>query len=206
MKTAMPPDEAMDDELARAEVYGLLAALFQAAPSPELYAQLQVAVTQAPVAGGFLEHSFSELVDASRRLPLDAVRTEYAALFEAIGRPEVFLYASYFVAGALNEKPLVVLRDALRALGIERDPMILETEDHIACLCEVMRYLIAGDEIALGSLSTQKHFFDTQLRPWADDLWDALEVHPKSDFYRALAAFARDFFSVEGQAFDMLEG
>lgn len=206
MKTAMLSDEAMDDELARAEVYGLLAALFQAAPSPELYAQLQVAVTQAPVAGGFLEHSFSELVDASRRLPLDAVRTEYAALFEAIGRPEVFLYASYFVAGALNEKPLVVLRDALRALGIERDPMILETEDHIACLCEVMRYLIAGDEIALGSLSTQKHFFDTQLRPWADDLWDALEVHPKSDFYRALAAFARDFFSVEGQAFDMLEG
>ena len=202
----MLSDEAMDDELARAEVYGLLAALFQAAPSPELYAQLQVAVTQAPVAGGFLEHSFSELVDASRRLPLDAVRTEYAALFEAIGRPEVFLYASYFVAGALNEKPLVVLRDALRALGIERDPMILETEDHIACLCEVMRYLIAGDEIALGSLSTQKHFFDTQLRPWADDLWDALEVHPKSDFYRALAAFARDFFSVEGQAFDMLEG
>ena len=202
----MLSDEAMDDELARAEVYGLLAALFQAAPSPELYAQLQVAATQAPVAGGFLEHSFSELVDASRRLPLDAVRTEYAALFEAIGRPEVFLYASYFVAGALNEKPLVVLRDALRALGIERDPMILETEDHIACLCEVMRYLIAGDEIALGSLSTQKHFFDTQLRPWADDLWDALEVHPKSDFYRALAAFARDFFSVEAQAFDMLEG
>ena len=206
MKTAMLSDEAMDDELARAEVYGLLAALFQAAPSPELYAQLQVAVTQAPVAGGFLEHSFSELVAASRRLSLDAVRTEYAALFEAIGRPEVFLYASYFVAGALNEKPLVVLRDALRALGIERDPMILETEDHIACLCEVMRYLIAGDEIALGSLSTQKHFFDTQLRPWADDLWDALEVHPKSDFYRALAAFARDFFSVEAQAFDMLEG
>ena len=206
MKTAMLSDEAMDDELARAEVYGLLAALFQAAPSPELYAQLQVAATQARVAGGFLEHSFSELVAASRRLPLDAVRTEYAALFEAIGRPEVFLYASYFVAGALNEKPLVVLRDALRALGIERDPMILETEDHIACLCEVMRYLIAGDEIALGSLSTQKHFFDTQLRPWADDLWDALEVHPKSDFYRALAAFARDFFSVEAQAFDMLEG
>ena len=206
MKTPLPSGEAMDDELARAEVYGLLAALFQAARAPELYAQLQVAATQAPVAGAFLEHSFSELVAASRRLPLDAVRAEYAALFEAIGKPEVFLYASYFVAGALNEKPLVVLRDALRALGIERDPMILETEDHIACLCEVMRYLIAGDEIAPGSLSTQKHFFDTQLRPWADDLWDALEAHPKSDFYRALAAFARDFFSVEAQAFDMLEG
>ncbi|HMN74544.1 MAG TPA: molecular chaperone TorD family protein [Burkholderiaceae bacterium] len=196
----------MDDELARAEVYGLLAALFQAAPSPELYAQLQVAATQAPVAGAFLEHSFSELVAASRRLPLDAVRTEYAALFEAIGKPEVFLYASYFVTGSLNDKPLVVLRDALRALGIERDPMIVETEDHIACLCEVMRYLIAGDELALGDLATQRHFFDAQLRPWADALWDALEAHPKSDFYRALASFARAFFSVETQAFDMFEG
>lgn len=205
MKHTAPGGEPMDDELARAEVYGLLAALFQAAPSPDLYAQLQVAATQAPVAGAFLEHAFSALVAASRRLPLDAVRAEYAALFEAIGKPEVFLYASYFVAGALNEKPLVVLRDALRALGVERDPMIVETEDHIACLCEVMRYLIAGDESAPGNLSTQRHFFDSQLRPWADALWDALEAHPKSDFYRALAAFARDFFSVEVQAFDMLE-
>ncbi|MBE2244254.1 MAG: molecular chaperone TorD family protein [Burkholderiaceae bacterium] len=204
--TAGSPGEPMDDELARAEVYGLLAALFQAAPSPDLYAQLQVAATQAPVAGAFLEHSFSELVAASRRLPLDAVRAEYATLFEAIGKPEVFLYASYFVTGALNDKPLVVLRDVLRALGIERDPMIVETEDHIACLCEVMRYLIAGDELALGDLATQKHFFDTQVRPWADALWDALEAHPKSDFYRALASFARAFFSVEAQAFDMLEG
>ena len=205
-RDAAPADEGDDSELARAEVYGLLAALFQAAPSRELYAQLQVAATQAPVAGAFLEHSFSELVAASRRLTLDAVREEYAALFEAIGKPEVFLYASYFVAGTLNEKPLVTLRDALRALGLERDPMIVETEDHIACLCEVMRYLIAGGEFAAESLATQRHFFDTQLRPWADDLWDALAAHPKADFYRAVAAFARDVFSVEAQAFDMLDG
>ena len=208
MKTAPPSDEPAGDadELARAEVYGLLAALFQAAPSTDFYAQLQVAATQAPVAGAFLERSFSELVAAARRLPLAAVRAEYATLFEAIGKPEVFLYASYFIAGSLNEKPLVLLRDALRALGIERDPMIVETEDHIACLCEVMRFLIAGDAFAVDSLATQRHFFDSQLRPWADQLWDALGAHPASDFYRAVAAFARDFFSVEAQAFDMLEG
>ncbi|MEO8123502.1 MAG: molecular chaperone TorD family protein [Burkholderiales bacterium] len=204
----MTPGAPTDDgeELARAEVYGLFAALFQVAPSPELYAQLQVAPTQAPVAGAFLEHGFGGLVAASRRLPLDAVRAEYTALFEGIGKPEVFLYASYFVAGALNERPLVKLRDALRALGLERDATILETEDHIACLCEVMRYLIAGDDLASSNLSTQQHFFNTQLRPWADDLWDVLDAHPKSDFYRALAAFARDFFSVEAQAFDMVNG
>ena len=207
MKTAPLSDEPAGDadELARAEVYGLLAALFQAAPSTDFYAQLQVAATQAPVAGAFLERSFSELVAAARRLPLAAVRAEYATLFEAIGKPEVFLFASYFIAGSLNEKPLVLLRDALRALGIERDPMIVETEDHIACLCEVMRYLIAGDDLGAGHLATQQRFFNTQLRPWTDALWDAIEAHPKSDFYRALAAFARDFFSVEAQAFDMTD-
>ena len=46
-RDAAPADEGDDSELARAEVYGLLAALFQAAPSRELYAQLQVAATQA---------------------------------------------------------------------------------------------------------------------------------------------------------------
>ena len=193
------------DELARAEVYGLLAALFQAPPSAELYAQLQVAVTQAPVSGAFLEHAFGELVAASRRLPLDAVRAEYATLFEGIGKPEVFLYASYFVAGMLNEKPLVLLRDALRALGLERDPMIVETEDHIACLCEVMRFLIAGDDLGVSNLATQQRFFNTQIRPWSDELFDVLTKHPRSDFYRALAGFARDFFSVEAQAFDMID-
>ncbi|MCO5122865.1 MAG: molecular chaperone TorD family protein [Rhizobacter sp.] len=201
-------NEASDehDELARAEVYGLLATLFQAAPSEDLYAQLQVAVTQAPVSGAFLEHAFGELVATSRRLTLDAVRAEYATLFEGIGKPEVFLYGSYFIAGTLNDKPLAVLRDALRALGLERDPMIVETEDHIACLCEVMRFLIAGDDLGVSNLATQQHFFNTQIRPWSDELFDVLIAHPKSDFYRALAAFARDFFSVEAQAFDMIEG
>ena len=46
---------ALDEETARAEVYGLLAALFYAPPTTGLLAQLRVAVTEAPTAGGFLE-------------------------------------------------------------------------------------------------------------------------------------------------------
>jgi TorA maturation chaperone TorD len=193
------------EELARAEVYGLLGALFSAPPSDELYAQLRVAVTEAPAAGAFLETAFGALVEAARRLPLAAVRDEYDALFQGIGKPAVFLHASYFVAGALNEKPLVVLRDDLRELGLERAPGQSVTEDHLACLCEVMRYLIAGDDPAVGNLATQRRFFDAHLRGWTGALWDVLEGQPRSDFYRAVAAFARDFFSVEAQAFDMLD-
>jgi TorA maturation chaperone TorD len=197
------PDDS--EEIARAEVYGLLAQLFYAPPSEALYAQLQVAVTQAPARGAFLEASFGELVAASRRLTLAAVAGEYAALFHAIGKPEVFLYGSYYVAGALNEKPLVALRDELHALGLARTEGMTETEDHIAYLCEVMRYLIAGDEAAPGNLAQQRHFFDTQLRAWVERLFDGLAAHPRADFYRALALFARDFFAVESQGFDLLE-
>ena len=200
--TAAPDDS---EEIARAEVYGLLAQLFYAPPGAALYAQLQVAVTQAPARGAFLEASFGELVAASRRLTLAAVGEEYAALFHAIGKPEVFLYGSYHLAGALNEKPLVVLRDELAALGLARTQGMAETEDHIAYLCEVMRYLIASDEVAPGNLRQQRHFFDTQLRGWVERLFDALAAHPRADFYRALALFARDFFAVEGQGFDLLD-
>jgi len=198
-----PPDDR--EELARAEVYGLLAALFYAPPSAELYAQLQVAPTEAPAAGGFLESNWMNVVAASRRLALPQVADEYAALFQGIGKPELFLYGSYHVAGHLNEKPLVELRDALAALGLERPEHVEETEDHIAGLCEVMRYLIAGDDLAVSNLAKQQAFFNDHIRHWVDSMLEAVAAHPRADFYRAVALFARDFFAVEGQGFDLLE-
>ena len=197
------PDDR--EELARAEVYGLLAQVFYAPPTDELYAQLQVAATEAPAPGAFLETSWTELVAASRRLSPAAVRDEHEALFMGVGKPEVFLYGSYFIAGALNEKPLVALRHDLRALGLERPESVLETEDHIASLSEVMRYLIAGDDLGVSNLTHQQAFFNAHLRGWPDKLWDALAAHPRADFYRAVGGFARDFFAVEAQGFDMLD-
>ena len=197
------PDDA--DELARAEVYGLLARVFYAPPDAALYAQLQVAVTEAPARGAFLERSWGELVAASRRLPLAEVQDEYADLFVGVGKPEVFLYGSYHLVGKLNEKPLVELRRDLTALGLERPETVNETEDHLASLCEVMRYLIAGDDLAVSNLAAQQRFYNAHLRGWVESFCDALAAHPKADFYRALAGFARDFFAVEAQGLDLLD-
>jgi TorA maturation chaperone TorD len=198
-----PPDDR--EELARAEVYGLLASLFYAAPSVELYEQLRVAVTEAPARGAFLETSWSELVAAARRLTLVQIDEEHVALFGGVGRPEIFVYGSWFIAGSLNEKPLAALRRDLVALGLERPETVLETEDHIASLCEVMRYLIAGDDVGVSNLAAQQRFFDAHLRGWVERLLDAITVHPRADFYRAVAGFGRDFFAVEAQGFDLLE-
>ncbi len=198
---------AADDseELARAEIYGLLASLLLLAPTPDLYSQLRVAVTQAPARGGFLEARWSDLVATARRLPLEAVVDEHAALFLGVGKPEVCLYGSWYLTGFLNQQPLVELRSALAALGLARTDAVLETEDHIASLCEVMRYLIAGDDAGVSNLARQQRFFDAHLRGWVEPLCDALAAHPRADFYRAVAGFARDFFSVEAQGFDLLE-
>ena len=197
------PDDR--EELARAEVYGLLASLFYEPPTADLYSQLRVAVTEAPTAGAFLEASWSEVVAAARRLPLAAVADEFTALFQGMGKPEIFLYGSWFIAGTLNEKPLVELRSDLAAMGLERPQAVLETEDHIASLCEVMRYLIAGDDPGVSHLTAQQRFFNAHLRGWVERLCDALIAHPGADFYRAVAVFMRDFFAVETQGFDLLD-
>ena len=193
------------EELARAEVYGLLAHLFYAPPDDALYSQLRVAVTQAPVQGAFLERAWGELVAASRRLSAAAVADEYAELFLGVGKPEVFLYGSFYLAGSLNGKPLVALRTDLKKLGLERPAEVSETEDHLASLCEVMRYLIAGEDLGVSNLGAQQRFFNVHLRGWVEPFCDALAAHPRADFYRALAGFGRDFFAVEAQGLDLLD-
>jgi TorA maturation chaperone TorD len=67
------------------------------------------------------------------------------ALFGGVGKPEVYLFGSHYLSGFLNEKPLAQpCGPTWPHLGLTRDETLPETEDHIAYLCEVMRYLIAG--------------------------------------------------------------
>ncbi|MFN4361855.1 MAG: molecular chaperone [Hylemonella sp.] len=194
----------LDEETARAEVYGLLAALYYAPPAAELLEQLRVAATEAPAEGGFLEEPWRVLVGAARDMDLATVTGEYHTLFGGVGKPEIYLFGSHYLSGFLNEKPLAQLRTDLAALGLARDEALPETEDHIAYLCEVMRYLIAGDDVAVANLSKQREFFADHLQPWVHQLCDALEGHPRARFYAALAGFTRAFISVEQQGFDML--
>ena len=196
---------ALDEETARAELYGLLSQLYYAAPGAELLSALRVAVTEAPAAGGFLQEPWQQLVGAARTLDDTAIALEFDRLFGGVGKPEVYVYASHYLSGFLNEKPLARLRGDLQQLGLARDETMPETEDHIAYLCEVMRYLIAGDDVAVCNLTAQRDFFATHLQPWVGALCDALAAHPQARFYAAVAQFTRAFVSVEMQGFDMLD-
>ena len=196
---------ALDEETARAELYGQLAQLYYARPTPDTLAALRVAVTEAPAAGGFLQEPWQQLVGAARAQDDEAIAAEFDRLFGGVGKPEVFLYGSHYLSGFLNEKPLVRLRSDLAALGLARGEAMPETEDHVAYLCEVMRYLIAGDDVAVCNLTAQRNFFATHLQPWILQLCDALQGQPAAHFYAALAQFTRAFVAVEAQGFDMLD-
>ena len=92
-------------------------------------------------------------------------------------------------------------------MGIERDPSSSETEDHLASLCEVMRFLVAGDLDTAASgrslLEQQQAFFQAHLGNWVFELLERIDSHPKARFYAAVAQLSRGFFEIEQQAFDI---
>ena len=195
---------ALDEETARAEIYGLLSQLFYAAPSDELLGQLQVAVTEAPDAGGFLEEPWRELVASARSLSQMQIASEFNSLFGGVGKPEVYLFGSHYLSGFLNEKPLVRLRDDLAELGLGRSDGMSETEDHVAYVFEVMRFLIAGDDVAVSNLTRQQSFFTQHVQSWLPALCQVLQSQPRAVFYARVAAFTEAFISVESQGFDLV--
>ncbi|CAJ0850290.1 TorD/DmsD family molecular chaperone [Ralstonia flatus] len=210
---ATPADSAED--LARADLYGLLATLFFHAADADLLQRIAAApldpIGDDDTAPADAEAAASSaLTQAWRRLVARAGKTtaaqaddEYTELFIGVGKPEVFLYGSYYQAGFMNEKPLVVLRDDLRRFGLERAEGVTETEDHLATLCEVMRYLIAGDDIDLARIEEQRAFFQRHLAPWVDTACDAVLQHPRAAFYADVAGLAKAFFDVERLALEL---
>lgn len=204
--TIIPPTVAEpatpDEDFARAEIYSLLAHLYYAPPEPALLAQLREAAEDD--SGSMLASSWNALLASAREHDAVAIQAEYDALFGGVGKPDVYLFGSHYLGGFLNEKPLVRLRDDLAELGLTRDPSMPETEDHIAYLCEVMRFLITGAQAEGSNLDRQRAFFSTHLHPWVEDLCAAILQQPAARFYARLAEFSRDFNQIEAQGLDML--
>jgi len=116
-----------DEDAARADIYGLLAHLFYAPPAPGLLAQLRDAPAAAP--GSMLEASWNALSACARDLGAPAVQAEHEALFGGVGKPEIYLFGSHYLAGFLNEKPLVRLRDDLAALDDQARALLADVPD-----------------------------------------------------------------------------
>lgn len=197
------------EDAARAEVWGLLSLLFIAPPTQDLLAQLAQASPDlrgaGDGAGGALQSAWSAVSSAAAATPEDAVRDEFDTLFGGTGRPAVYVYGSFYLAGALHEKPLARLRGDLKALGLSRRVDVGESEDHFALLAESMRFLIAGGDPLVCTLAHQRDLFQRHIQPWGAQMCDAIAGDRAANFYRALAAFTREFLQVEQLAFDLLD-
>lgn len=196
----------MDETAAlRAQQWGALARLLVAAPDPALLRQL----ADLSGDGSPLGRAWADLAAAARRADPAAVEREFFDLFLGVGRGELLPYASFYLTGFLNERPLADLRRDLAAMGVERAPGRHEPEDHIASLCDVMAGLAAGhyDAGPLGcGAAGEAGFFARHLEPWAGQFFDDLAAAPSARFYRAVAQVGRIFTEIESRAFALARG
>ncbi|HEX6143460.1 MAG TPA: molecular chaperone TorD family protein [Geminicoccaceae bacterium] len=188
-----------EDEV-RAQHYQLLARFLAAPPDAAL---LQLS---AGLGGNETElgTAVGELARRARETPVEVASREYHDLFIGLARGELVPYASYYLTGFLNEKPLAKLRVDMSRLGIARAAEVKEPEDHVAALCEMMAGLILGWFRPPLDLVGQRAFFDAHLRAWVGRFFEDLEAAASARLYRPLGTLGRTFVTIEEAAFDMV--
>jgi TorA maturation chaperone TorD len=189
-------DDAVDPiDAARAREYALLAALLVGAPSSALLSEI------ARLEGDetSLGRAHAALAEAASEATAASVEREYFDLFVGLGRGELLPYASYYLTGFLNERPLSRLREDLALLGIERVEDHFEPEDHAATLCEIMAGLAAGHFQA--TPAAQRAFFEKHVAPWMGRLFADMEGAANAKFYRSVGLLGRQLLEIEAEAF-----
>jgi TorA maturation chaperone TorD len=194
-----PIEELPEEEQLRAAQYRLLARLLASEADESVLRRLSGLTGDASPLGVGLE----ALARVAARISPAAARVEYGALFIGLGRGELLPYASYYLTGFLNEKPLALLRQDMARLGIARAQDVKEPEDHIAAICEMMAGLIEGSFGAPADLGTQRGFFDRHLAPWAETFFADLEKARAAILYAPVGAIGQAFMKIERTAFEM---
>lgn len=188
------------EEIARANLYGLLARLFYAAPDAELL-QALASAGDMPAQGGELAAAWNQLKQAAAQADAASVAEEYERAFVGTGKAPVSLYTGAYTVKYASESPLAELRGELDTFGLVRRSEATEPEDHIGLLCDAMRHLIADLGV---DLAVQKRFFLRWIWPATDGLCNAIEnSEDVAFFYKSASKLARSFFGVDHSAFEM---
>jgi TorA maturation chaperone TorD len=197
--TAAEKFKIADEDRLRADLYNFLGVILSGPPDEMLLGQtagLQGDSTD-------LGQAVSTLAKMARITKPRTVESEYNRLFIGLGRGELLPYASYYLTGFLNEKPLSLLRQDMTAQGLARAQNVFEPEDNIASLMEMMGAMIVGRFGTPADLNTQKTFFNKHIGPWAGHFFSDLEGAKNSVFYAPVGTVGRLFMDVEVEAFRM---
>ena len=191
-------DIAEEDRL-RADLYNYIGAILSR-PADEMLISQTAGLTGDE---SELGQAIATLARVAKVSKPKAVMSEYNKLFIGLGRGELLPYASYYLTGFLNEKPLATLRQDMTAQGMARADNVFEPEDNIASLMEMMGALIVGRFGSPASLEQQKTFFNKHIAPWASHFFADLEAAKNSVFYAPVGTVGRQFMEIETEAFRM---
>ncbi len=201
--TAMAQEfDISEEDKLRADFYGFLGALLSRPASKELLMQT-AGLTGDDSDLGVAIKAMARVATVSKP---SGVETEFNALFIGLGRGELLPYASFYLTGFLNEKPLAALRKEMLGLQIVREKNVFEPEDNIASLFEMMAGMIMGRFGALVPLERQTAFFNKHIAPWATHFFSDLEGAKNSVFYASVGTAGKAFLEIEREAFRMNAG
>jgi TorA maturation chaperone TorD len=198
MTAAHAPQIAEEDRL-RADLYNFLGVILSAPPD-------QILLDQTAGLWGDdsdLGQAIGTLAKMAKITKPRTVESEYNKLFIGLGRGELLPYASYYLTGFLNEKPLAALRLDMTAQGLARAENVFEPEDNIASLMEMMGAMIVGRFGSPADLVAQKAFFNKHIGPWAAHFFADLEAAKNSVFFAPVGTVGRAFMEIEAEAFRM---
>ncbi len=194
--------QSSEDFRFRADYYYLLSKLLSEPPTAETIRSVALfGVPPAQANNNFLI-ALNALAQAAKDEPdIESLDDEYHDLFIGVGRGELVPYASWYATGMLMDKPLSLVRQDLKALGIERIQDNREPEDHVAALFDIMGILIeSGEEF---QFKAQQTMFDRHLKPWVRRFFKDLTAARKADFYRRVGEFGVEFIDFETEYLEM---
>lgn len=186
----------------RANYYYLLSKLLSEPPTEDTLSSVALyGVPNSDANNSFL-FTLNALADAARtKHDIQALDDEYHDLFIGVGRGELVPYGSWYITGMLMDKPLSLIRQDLKALGIERIKNNREPEDHAAALFDIMGILIECDDEY--QFKAQQTMFKRHLRPWIRRFFKDLAAARKANFYKKVGEFGVEFIDFETEYLEM---
>ncbi len=197
--SAQVMSDVKEEDQLRADMYSFIANMIRTEPSEKLLNSVKNLSGDSSAIGS----SIKLLSKLANSMHISEIQDEYVNLFLGVGRGELLPFASYYLTGFLNDKPLSKLRDDMNKLGVVRLKEVKEPEDHISSLFDIMSGLITGNFGKIYSISEQFNFFEKHLNSWVHLLMSDIESAKTAVFYAPIGSLGKEFITIEREAFRM---
>ena len=197
--TAQTMPEVREEDQLRADMYSFIANMIRTEPSQELIDSVKTLSGDSSSIGS----SIKLISKLASTMHISEIHDEYVNLFLGVGRGELLPFASYYLTGFLNDKPLSKLRDDMNELGVVRLKEVKEPEDHVSSLFDIMSGLITGKFGKVYLISEQSTFFEKHLNSWVHLLMSDIESAKTAVFYAPIGSLGKEFINIEREAFRM---